>query len=168
MHSFHSCFWTLFLRKTFQRKVFSVSQSSGITSFPKIEEGYVPIIFKIVDGSISMIPHEEKYYNFQGFSAGENQPKSNFNEITLSIFENVFAFFGTLNKNGAVIMLKGNIFDKTVLNPELLNGQRFSETVFWQSSEYTPKILERAIEECASGKNSKVLLRVPARLRACR
>lgn len=96
--------------------------------------------------------------SFQGFSTSENQSESNFNEITLSIFENVFAFFGTLNKNGAVIMLKGNIFDKTVLNPELLNGQRFSETVFWQSSEYTPKILERAIEECANGKNSKVLL----------
>ena len=48
-----------------------------------------------------------------------------------------------------LLSLQGKVFDETNLNPVFLVGQKFSETVFWQSSEHTPKILERAIEESA-------------------
>ncbi len=75
-----------------------------------------------------------------------------------SVFEDVFAFFGTLTSEGFVISLQGKVFDETNLNPVFLVGQKFSETVFWQSSEHTPKILERAIEESNGGKKSKIIL----------
>lgn len=81
-----------------------------------------------------------------------------FNAQTLSIFENAFAFYGILDPNGCVLQLRGGIFDKTNLDTELLTGQRFSETVFWQSSEHTAEILEKAIEEAAAGNKSKAFL----------
>lgn len=76
-----------------------------------------------------------------------------------SVFENVFAFYGIINHKGYLINLSGKIFEQTNLNPALLIGQRFSETVFWQSSEHTAKILEKSIEETANeAKASKTLL----------
>lgn len=77
---------------------------------------------------------------------------------TLSVFENVFALFGTVTNKGFLLNLRGKIFEQTSLNPELLIGQKFSETVFWQSSEHTARILEKSIEEAAEGKASKTLL----------
>lgn len=77
---------------------------------------------------------------------------------TFGIFENVFAFFGTLTPEGFVLSLKGKIFERTDTEPDFLVGQKFSETVYWQSSEYTPNILENSISEAAQGKTSKTLL----------
>ena len=56
---------------------------------------------------------------------------------TQSIFLDVFSFFGTLSPEGNVLSLFGEVFEKADVNPEVLVGQLFSETVFWQSSEHT-------------------------------
>jgi signal transduction histidine kinase/ActR/RegA family two-component response regulator len=80
------------------------------------------------------------------------------NLMTEDIFENTFAFFGTLSSEGFVLSLKGKVFERTETDPQLLIGQRFSETVYWQSSEFTSSILEKAIEEAAGGQKSKTLL----------
>ncbi len=94
------------------------------------------------DHAISEKAFQEIYTNFQ----------------LNSIFENVFAFFGMLNEKGFLINLQGKAFEKTNLNPELLSGQKFSETVFWQSSESTSKMLDKSVELAASGTGAKVLL----------
>lgn len=80
------------------------------------------------------------------------------NQQTRNIFLNVFAFYGRLDPEGVILELAGNIFKKPHKNPKLLVGQRFSETVFWQSSENTPKILDRVIQKAADGEPSKILL----------
>jgi signal transduction histidine kinase/ActR/RegA family two-component response regulator len=77
---------------------------------------------------------------------------------TSKIFLNTFAFYGTLDTQGRVLDLEGAIFKKTHKNPTLLIGQRFPETVFWQSSENTPKNLDKAIRKSAQGHKSKILL----------
>lgn len=77
---------------------------------------------------------------------------------TLDIFENVFAFFGTLTPEGFVLSLKGKVFERTNTDPNFLVGQKFSETVYWQASEHTAAILDAAILEAAKNKNFKTLL----------
>lgn len=79
-------------------------------------------------------------------------------ELTRSIFRDVFTFFGTLAPDGYVLSLEGNVFERTATAPELLIGQKFSETVYWQSNEQTSGILEQAINETANGKKSKTTL----------
>ncbi|MEJ7847019.1 MAG: ATP-binding protein [Pyrinomonadaceae bacterium] len=80
------------------------------------------------------------------------------NSDTETIFNNVFDFYGTLDIDGRVISLSGRIFESTNTNPELLTGQLFSQTVFWQSSENTARIFESSIEKAASGEIAKLLL----------
>jgi PAS domain S-box-containing protein len=77
---------------------------------------------------------------------------------TLEVFENVFAFYGTLSPEGYLLSLTGKIFDQSSAEPEILIGQKFSETVFWQSSEFTAVLLENAVAEAANGRNSKTQL----------
>ncbi len=77
---------------------------------------------------------------------------------TRNIFLDVFSFFGTLSPEGNVLSLFGDVFERASVNPEVLVGQLFSETVFWQSSEHTSIILIKAIEEAKKGKKTKVLL----------
>ena len=74
------------------------------------------------------------------------------------IFENVFAFFGTLSPAGYVLSLEGKVFERTATDPKLLIGQKFSETVYWQSSEHIPDLLEKAISDAANNINSKINL----------
>lgn len=78
--------------------------------------------------------------------------------VTEDILENIFAFFGTLSPEGIVISLKGKVFERTETDPRLLVGQRFSETVYWQSSEFTSGVLENAIQGAARGEKTKTLL----------
>ena len=92
--------------------------------------------------------HEMKDKNM-GVSAGISSQ---------AIFENVFALFGTLTSEGSVLSLAGKVFERTTTDPKLLIGQKFSETVYWQASEYTAPILANAVAEAAHGKNSKTLL----------
>src|SRR4051794_23811480 len=70
----------------------------------------------------------------------------------------IFELFGILDGEGRVVRLAGSIFDKTNTNPTLLVGQRFAETVFWQSSAHTSKLLERAISGALLGQPSDSLL----------
>ncbi len=93
----------------------------------------------------------------------ENTPITNPAALELNgemrdIFKNMFGLFGMLDPNGMVIELYGSLFRKANTDPALLVGQRFSETVFWQSSENTPILLERSIHDAAMGKPVKVLL----------
>ncbi len=74
------------------------------------------------------------------------------------IFKNVFAFFGILSAKGFVKSLEGNVFDRTSTDPQLLIGQKFSETVYWQSSEHTSKQVEKLISEAAAGNKEKLLV----------
>jgi PAS domain S-box-containing protein len=81
-----------------------------------------------------------------------------FDASALEIFNNVFEFYGTVDKEGCVLDLRGRIFEETNTDPHLLASQRFSETVFWQSSENTSKFLEKAIEQAAAGESPKLIL----------
>lgn len=74
------------------------------------------------------------------------------------IYENVFAFFGTLSPQGFVLSLEGQVFKRTATDPNLIVGQKFSETVYWQSAEHIPELLEQAIADAAAGANSKIPL----------
>lgn len=78
-------------------------------------------------------------------------------DANLNIFRNVFAFFGTLSPQGFVLGLEGKVFEKTATDPQLLAGQKFSETVYWQSNAHTAEKLEAAVREAAT-KNTKVNL----------
>lgn len=74
------------------------------------------------------------------------------------VFENVFDLYGTLDDEGRIIYLTGSIFHATNTNPDLLKGQQFSETVFWQSSENTPRIIESALDKASGGENERLLI----------
>lgn len=82
----------------------------------------------------------------------------NLDPTVKTIFKNTFCFWGTLTTDGIVLKLNGNIFEKTATAPELLIGQKFSETVYWQSSEQTPILLEQAIYQGANGIKTKNIL----------
>jgi len=82
----------------------------------------------------------------------------NLNAQSRTIFEQVFAFFGTLSPAGYVLSLEGNVFERTATDPKLIIGQKFSETVYWQSSEHIPELLDKAISDAASGTKSKIPL----------
>jgi PAS domain S-box-containing protein len=87
---------------------------------------------------------------------GENDQR--FDASATAIFRTAFDVFGTLDKEGRVITLGGRIFEKTNLNADLLLGQDFSETVFWQSSENTARLVDRAVDDAAKGKDSTLLV----------
>src|SRR5215213_1784992 len=89
------------------------------------------------------------------------QQKSSFDRPDFnidSILENVFEFYGFLTTDGTITELKGSVFQETNVDPALLIGQKFAETVFWQSSPNTARLVEKAIKEAAAGKGSKTLL----------
>lgn len=87
---------------------------------------------------------------------GNGRP--NIDSETIGIFENVFDFFGTLDSKGNVLWLCGKVFDEVNIDPQLLKNQKFSETVFWQSSENTSGLLDKAIQKSARGQIVKELL----------
>lgn len=89
------------------------------------------------------------------FEPAENIP---FDPNAQTIFYNVFDFFGILDEKGRVLALSGSIFEQTNTDPNLLLGQMFSETVFWQSSENTAKVLDKAIDVAIGGERERVLL----------
>ena len=92
------------------------------------------------------------------FASARSDNFTNGQPIAEFLLHKIFAFYGVLNKQGSLVELKGKIFERTNLNPSLLIGQKFSETVFWQSSEFTPKTLEAAIADAANGLTTKSLL----------
>ena len=81
-----------------------------------------------------------------------------FDRRSQAIFDNAFEFFGTLDSAGQVLGLNGRLFERTNTNTKLLVGQHFSETVFWQSSENTARLVDSAVTEAASGNNSTLVV----------
>jgi signal transduction histidine kinase/ActR/RegA family two-component response regulator len=77
---------------------------------------------------------------------------------TEEVFRDAFAFYGVLSPEGFLLDLKGEVFKEASLEPDLLVGHRFSETVFWQSAPHVPDLLQNVIEEAAKGKKSKTEL----------
>ena len=67
------------------------------------------------------------------------------------IFDQVFEFFGILDLEGRIQTLSGRVFHRTNTDSNLLVGQRFSETVFWQSSENTARVVEKAVADATQG-----------------
>lgn len=63
------------------------------------------------------------------------------------IFNEIFAFWGTLSPDGKVRNLFGKAFKKAGMDPEVLVGELFSETVFWQTSADMPLKLKAAINQ---------------------
>jgi PAS domain S-box-containing protein len=86
---------------------------------------------------------------FQGTAPG-NDPEPFFAEL--------FDLYGTLDREGRVITVSGRIFELTSTDPELLEGQKFSETVFWQSSRNTPNTLNGAIARAAGGEKADIVI----------
>ncbi len=80
------------------------------------------------------------------------------NAQTQDIFENVFAFFGTLTSEGFVFSLQGKVFERTATDPHLIVGQKFSETVYWQSTENNSIKFDKAVRKAARGKKYKTSL----------
>ncbi|MCW5957588.1 MAG: PAS domain-containing sensor histidine kinase, partial [Pyrinomonadaceae bacterium] len=74
------------------------------------------------------------------------------------IFENVFDLYGILDLEGHILDLKGKIFNETNAEPQLQIAQRFPDTIFWQSSENTPKLLERAISTAVDAGTSQLAI----------
>jgi len=87
-----------------------------------------------------------------------NKLEFNINTQTKDIFDNLFAFYGMLSPDGSVLSLNGKIFEQTSTEPHLLVGQKFSETVYWQSSEFVAGQLETAIKNLDERPDTKVLL----------
>ena len=71
-------------------------------------------------------------------------------------YENVFAFYGLLSRDGFLLELKGKIFEENeaMIEPELLVGHKFSETVFWQSASYVAEKLQAGIDEASKGRTT--------------
>lgn len=84
------------------------------------------------------------------------EERGGFTHEAISVFDNVFDFYGTLGLDGRVKELSGRIFTSANSKPELLIGHVFSETVFWQSSEITAKLVKKAIAKAAAGENSEL------------
>jgi PAS domain S-box-containing protein len=77
---------------------------------------------------------------------------------TIEIFNNLFSLYGTITPHGKVLTLSGKIFEKTFLDPNLLIGQKLTETVFWQSSEQNYRMITEAVEAAGKGIMSKTIL----------
>ena len=70
----------------------------------------------------------------------------------------MFEFFGVLDFEGRIQTLSGRLFQRTNADTNLLVGQRFSETVFWQSSENTARLVEKAVADAAEGSDATLLV----------
>ena len=88
----------------------------------------------------------------------ESADPAGFDPRSLAIFDKNFEFFGTLDASGHVQALKGRLFEKANTKTKLLRGQLFSETVFWQSSENTARLVAKAVADAAAGESSSVLV----------
>lgn len=88
----------------------------------------------------------------------QNLSGRSFDDVTRAIFEGAFDFYGTLDADGRILILSGRIFEKTNANAELLRGQHFSETVFWQATENSARLVARAVDQALAGKDANLLV----------
>ncbi len=87
-------------------------------------------------------------------SAPSNSP--DFDRRSKAIFDKAFEFFGTLDFAGRVVALSGRLFERANSNTKLLVGQHFSETVFWQSSENSARLVDKAVTDAIAGNCSSL------------
>ena len=80
------------------------------------------------------------------------------NNIAKDVLEDISTFSGTMSLEGKILSLKGKVFERTETDPNLLIGQKFSETVYWQASESVPMLLNNAVEVAAGGEKTFILL----------
>lgn len=76
--------------------------------------------------------------------------------LDLSVLNDIVDFYAILDHDGRVKKLSGRIFESTNTNPDLLVGQIFSQTVFWQASEVTAKLIDKAIADAAANLSSRI------------
>jgi len=88
----------------------------------------------------------------------ESANPAGFDPRSLEVFDKNFEFFGTLDASGRVLALNGRLFQKANTKTKMLRGQSFSDTVFWQSSENTARLVAKAVSDAAAGESSKVLV----------
>lgn len=77
---------------------------------------------------------------------------------TQEIFRDAFTFYGVLSPEGFLLNLKGEVFKEALVEPELLIGHKFSETVFWQSAPHVPGVLQNSLDEAGKGNKIKTEL----------
>jgi PAS domain S-box-containing protein len=68
------------------------------------------------------------------------------------VFDHLFELWGVLDETGRVITISGSIFDNVKVDPQLLPGQMFSETAFWQTSEATSRAVTSAVADAGQGR----------------
>ncbi|MBX3244106.1 MAG: response regulator [Acidobacteria bacterium] len=68
-----------------------------------------------------------------------------------SLLESIVDLYGILDSEGRVLDIAGRIFLETNIDPAMLTGQPFAETVFWQSSKNTSIILDNALSNAKTG-----------------
>lgn len=68
---------------------------------------------------------------------------------TLSIFHNIFTFFGTINPDGIVTGFDGEILKKLNLTREFFVGRKFSNMSYWQTSKSNFEKFESVIAKAA-------------------
>lgn len=76
----------------------------------------------------------------------------------MNLLEDLFDFLGTLDEGGRVLTLSGRIFETTNTEPALLVGQRFADTVFWQTSANTARTFEKALQAAIRGDRRRLIL----------
>jgi PAS domain S-box-containing protein len=81
-----------------------------------------------------------------------------FDRRSAAILDNAFEFFGLLDDSGRIRMLTGRLFQRAKTDTRLLAGQLFSETVFWQSSENTARLVAAAVYDASRGQSSNLLV----------
>lgn len=77
-------------------------------------------------------------------------------QSSTTAYENVFAFYGLLSRDGFLLELKGKVFEENeaLIEPELLVGHKFAETVFWQSDPFVAEKLQAAVDKAAQGETT--------------
>lgn len=79
-----------------------------------------------------------------------------FEEKSANVYEDVFCFYGSMNSEGFLMTLNGAIFEETAIESDLIIGQNFAETVFWQAAPHIPAVLQNAVEQSSKGNKSRL------------
>lgn len=79
-------------------------------------------------------------------------------DYSQKIFNDLFSFYGVMSSEGFLLELYGKLFEEKNIEIKHLIGQKFSETVFWQSSEFIVSNLEKSIKRANQEVSSKTLL----------
>lgn len=75
-----------------------------------------------------------------------------------SLFENVFVFYGTIDKNLIVETVNGKLLNLVDFETKLIEGQNFVDLIFWQSDPLNVDNLKTALDRALEKGFSKVSL----------